>query len=250
VGRKRDGDEAEVCDEELIAAWRAGDAKRGEQLWRRHLRSVQRFFANKVPWTVALDLAQRTIECALRQTEVPRVFRTYILGIARHQLLDYLRGEQRRKRRALDLETFTVDELAPSPDEWVAAKRERRLLLHGLRRLPLALQMVLELYFWEQMPARAIAEVLGIPVGTVKSQLVAGQEKLGKEVRRMAARPELLRTTLDTLEQWVARTQQVTRGGALGVRGEAQGLVAPDDVGFLPSLGGGPAPLGEDEVVP
>jgi RNA polymerase sigma factor (sigma-70 family) len=244
VGRKRDGVDDDGPDEDLMTAWRAGDKKSGEVLWSRHLRSVQRFFRNKVPWEVSLDLAQRTIECALRQTEVPRVFRTYVLGIARHQLIDFIRSEQRRKRRVLDLETFAVDELAPSPDDWVAAKREKRLLLHGLRRLPLPLQMVLELHFWEFMADPGIAEVLELPVGTVKSQLAAGQRRLRAEVRRLAAHPELLRTTLDTLEHWVARTQRATRGDAPKERGDAP------DPGLIPEPPGGPPRAVENEGAP
>jgi RNA polymerase sigma factor (sigma-70 family) len=139
-----------------------------------------------------------------RQTE--RSFRSYILGIAKHQLFDYLRAEHRAKRREADLETLVIDDVFASPEEWVSSKREKRLLLHGLRCLPLPLQLVLELRYWERLSDSEVAEVLELPLGTVKTRIARGREALRDEVMRLADSPEQLKSTLDSLEDWAART--------------------------------------------
>jgi RNA polymerase sigma-70 factor (ECF subfamily) len=201
-------------DEELLVAWRSGDMKQGELLWKRHSRSVQRFFRNKVPWTVATDLAQRTLEHGLRLQQPVRSFRNYLLGIAKHQLFDYLRSEQRKQRQEVDLDTLVIDDIQTSPEEWVCAKREKRVLLHALRRLPLPIQLVLELRYWERMSDREIADVLTVPLGTVKSRIAAGRVDLRAAIHQLVSSPERLRSTLDSLEKWASRTQASATGAA------------------------------------
>ena len=195
----------------MLRAWHAGDMKSGELLWRRHAPAVQRFYRNKVPRTAAMDLAQRTIESALRLQAPVRSFRGYILGIARHHLFDHLRGEQRKLRREAELENFVVDDSAATPEAWVCAKREQRVLLRALRRMPLPVQLALELRYWERMSDGEIAEVLEIPIGTVKSRIAAGRVALRHEIARLTASPERWKTTEDSLEQWASRTHDRAR---------------------------------------
>lgn len=202
-------------DEELLAAWRAGSVKGGEQLWQRHSRSVQRFFHNKVPWAVATDLAQRTFEAGLRLQQPVRSFRNYLLGIARHQLFDHLRSEERRKQREIDLDTLVIEDTVALPEEWICAKREKRVLLRALRRLPLPVQLALELRYWERMSDREISEVLAVPIGTVKSRIAASHVELRVAIKRLLLSPERLQSTLDTLDRWAGRTRaQATTPGA------------------------------------
>jgi RNA polymerase sigma factor (sigma-70 family) len=194
-------------DDELFGAWCAGDARAGEALWDRHSRSVLRFFRNKVPWPVATDLAQRTIEHGLHLRQPVASFRCYLLGIARHQLLDHLRAEQRKKRRTGELEQLVIEDVAGSPEDAMLAKRERRLLLRALRRLPQVLQIALELRYWEQLSDREIAEVLEVPLGTVKSRILAGRAALRKLIEEQAESPDEIRSTLDSLDSWALRVQ-------------------------------------------
>lgn len=201
------GHSARRTDDDLLSAWYAGDAKAGEVLWDRHSRSVLRFFRNKVPWPVATDLAQRTIERGLRLRQPVVSFRCYLLGIARHQLLDHLRAEQRKRRREDELAQLVIEDLVGSPEDRMVAKRERRLLLRALRRLPLVLQIVLELRYWEQLSGLEIAEVMEVPLGTVKSRILAGRSALRQLLEELADSPEELRSTLDSLDGWAARVR-------------------------------------------
>ncbi len=73
--------------------------------------------------------------------------------------------------------------------------------------LPLHMQSVLELYYWEQLNAREIAEVLEVPEGTVASRLRRAKERLrgiyeGSPVTAEAAEGS---PADPALEQWAER---------------------------------------------
>jgi len=190
-------------DLELLRAWAEGDATAGNQLVRRHFDSVARFFQSKVD-TAATDLVQRTfLGCLAARERAAHIvsFRAYVLGIARRQLLEYFRQRHREAHRRELLE-LSVSELGETPSAIAAMRQEQRFLLEALRRLPLEIQMAVELHYWEQLPEKEIAAVLDIPPGTVKSRLFRGRELLRKHLGDIAASPEQLESTIGGLERW------------------------------------------------
>lgn len=171
-------------DASLLNAWRAGDSEAGTRLFRRHYDLVVRFFANKIGAQDQPDLIQRTflgcVEGRDRIRDGDR-FRAYLLNIALRQL--YRSYEQRRTDRArIDFGTVSVADLDPSPSRLLAARDDQRRLLAAMRGLPLQLQVVLELSYWEGLSATAVAEVVEAPVGTVKTRLRRARALLAKTV--------------------------------------------------------------------
>lgn len=77
---------------------------------------------------------------------------------------------RRRDHAALDWLTAGADA------EAVAVERDRTL--RAVMRLPVRRRAVVVLRFYDDLPESRIAEVLGISVGTVKSQLSRGLEQL------------------------------------------------------------------------
>ena len=69
---------------------------------------MERFFRHKVPWTIAVDLAQRTFERVRSSQRTARSFRTYLLGLAKHELFDHLRAEQRKMRGDAEIELIVA----------------------------------------------------------------------------------------------------------------------------------------------
>jgi RNA polymerase sigma factor (sigma-70 family) len=190
-------------DFELLDAWRAGDRDAGNTLFERYFDAICRFFANKVHHGID-DLIQKTfLGCVegrdrfLKQAS----FRTYLFAVAHNVLRAHYRQSQ--PGPDFDPSETSVDDFTPSPSTMFALQQEQRLLLEALRRIPLDYQLVLELYYWEDMAAPELAQVLGIPEGTVRSRLRRAKEALAEKMTVLARSPELLRTTLSDLEKWV-----------------------------------------------
>jgi RNA polymerase sigma-70 factor (ECF subfamily) len=187
----------------LLEQWRGGDPKAGSILLRRHFDSLQRFFTNKVG-DDASDLIQRTMEALVKSRDRFRgdsSFRTYMFVIARNELYSHLR-KLRKERVLFDPESHSMHDLGASPSKIVEAQRENKLLFESLRRLPVDLQVALELFYWEGLEGSELAEVLEIPLGTVKSRLRRGKELLRKHMERLAKTGAELEQTRGDLEQW------------------------------------------------
>ncbi|MBC8071777.1 MAG: sigma-70 family RNA polymerase sigma factor [Deltaproteobacteria bacterium] len=204
-------------DGELYGAWTAGDRRAGAELIDRHLSTLGRFFANKASASIELeDLVAMTFERCARSLggyRGERPFRSYLLGIA----INVFRDELRRRRLAQPLDSYTLAALGPSPSHALAGREERRLLLAGLRALPLPYQVVLELGLFEELSQREIAEVLGIPPGTAASRLRRGRELLAAAIAELAPSVALSNATVNGLEAWAAtvRAQLVRESSAV-----------------------------------
>ncbi len=195
---------ADVADEVLLARWADGDREAGGALLDRYFVLVCRFFANKLPDDIE-DLVQQTfLACAEGRDRIREgaKFRSYVFGVAHNILRAHLRGRLRLSHEALD--EVVLSDVTPSPSTIVADRREQRLLLLALRRLPLPQQVALELYFWERLSAREVAEVLEIPQGTVRTRVRDGRQRLGAEIDALRRAPQAPPTTGSDIDSWAA----------------------------------------------
>jgi RNA polymerase sigma-70 factor (ECF subfamily) len=195
-----------TTDSELLKRWSNGDAQAGTVLFRRHVRSVYMFFQNKVDNIE--DMVQRTfLACVEKAAKIDpsRSFKAYLLGIARYQLLQYF-AEYRRGEKLGQIGQLSVEQLG-NPSVAVAKHQQQRLLLKGLRRIPLDHQIALELYYWEQLPLADIASILEIPEGTVKSRLHRSRGLLRDAIAGLDAPVLARRSTVDDLELWATRVR-------------------------------------------
>lgn len=189
---------------ELLEAWRGGDNAAGSTLLRRHFRTLYRFFRSKVS-EGAEDLVQQTmLACAesAHRFRGDSSFKTYLLAIARTQLLMYLR-KFARKGKKIDVLEASIADMMGSPSVAVAGKDEQRLVLLALRRIPLDLQIAVELHYWEEMRVNDIAVVIGVPAGTVKSRLNRARRLVREWILQAEEFPAALReTTAGDVESW------------------------------------------------
>lgn len=194
-------------DAELLAAWRAGDSAAGEQLFSRNYRLLKRYFRNKVGAEHIADLMQETfvasVESRERVVDAER-FQGYLLRIAYHALCKHLRRRSRNAPEA-DLDEVCIEQLEPGAVSVIAHTQEQRLLLEGLRAIPVNYQVVLELYYWEELKTEQIAEALGVPAATVRSRLQRARDALEAAMGRLARSRDVLESTLTRLEDWAAR---------------------------------------------
>lgn len=201
-------------DLKLLDAWRGGDKAAGATLLRRHFDSLYRFFANKVDHG-AEDLIQRTMLAAVRSRdrfEGRSSFRTYLFTIARNELYAHFRG-LRRDRAMFDPATHDVHDMGSSPSRILERHREHKLLLLALQRLPVELQVALELHYWEGLDGKAIAAILEIPLGTVKSRLRRAKEALREHLKALAESAAELERTQGDIDGW-ARELRAAMGAA------------------------------------
>lgn len=114
----------------------------------------------------------------------PRAFRSWLYRIARNEAISLLRSERRRVE--LD-EADEGEHLSIDPDETDddPAWHVEPARLHGaLERLSAPHREVLTLFYLEDLPYAEIAEVVGCPVGTVRSRLHYARKHLRRELEK------------------------------------------------------------------
>lgn len=196
-------------DLELLDAWRAGDREAGGELFDRYFVAIRRFFRSKIGDDYE-ELVQRTFTRCVEAKERFRgdgKLRSYLFSIAANVLREHLRERQRGQRFDADVSSV-VDLALPGPATAAAARREQTVLLEALRRLPINDQIVLELFYWEQMTSAEIAEVLALPHPTVRSRLRLARERLRGHVDELSRTPAELESTLHGLERWAAELRE------------------------------------------
>lgn len=104
---------------------------------------------------------------------------TWLFMIARSRVLDRLRRRQ-RQTKVTDT-VIALDppiDLAPDPGEAAEIGERRTLVRSALAQLPPEQQRVLELAYYQGLSHREIAEQTGLALGTVKTRIRLGLEKL------------------------------------------------------------------------
>jgi RNA polymerase sigma factor (sigma-70 family) len=197
-------------DLELLRAWRAGDRRAGSELFTRHFDSVRRFFLNKIDTGVE-DLVQRTFVACVESRDRFREdasFRTYLFAIA-HNLLKESYRSKRRNAREVDFERDSIADLGAGPTSLVAARHQEQLVVHALRQIPIEAQVLLELYYWEELTGAELAVILAIPEDTVRSRIRKAKELLQEAIRRSEKTGWSISGTIANLEQWARGLRQL-----------------------------------------
>ncbi len=88
----------------------------------------------------------------------------------------------------------------PTPSGAAAHREEQRLLLRGLRGLPLDMQLSVELFYWEGLSRAEIATVLEVETNTIKSRLQRAKARLREVLVQLD--PVTGTVTAADLERW------------------------------------------------
>jgi RNA polymerase sigma-70 factor (ECF subfamily) len=116
--------------------------------------------------------------------------RPWLYTIATHQAIDAMRRNGRHQAVSLDetrvepgdgdLATLLemLESRGPSPLDAASAQERKDLVRASVEQLPDFLRQVLLLAYYQGLKYREIADILEIPVGTVKSRLHAALIKL------------------------------------------------------------------------
>lgn len=106
---------------------------------------------------------------------------TWATVIFRHKAIDRIRSRNRRsrmtERAAIELPTLLADSPARADEQ--ASVRDRRLLLaKALQSLPVEQRSLIECAFLKGLTHHSISESLGLPLGTVKTNIRRGLLRL------------------------------------------------------------------------
>ena len=169
-----------ITDEELMREFQRGSRDAFEVLFSRYRVLLYGFFFRRLrnPGR-ADDLTQETFVALIRaiaRWKPQASVRTYLFGIA----LRVIAADRRKERSEDDKEIAVMTEPAAEPEVVLAVR-------HALNRLEPNEREVLMLREYEQLSYQEIADVLGVPVNTVRSRLFRARMAL-KEILEPAKR--------------------------------------------------------------
>lgn len=174
-------------DAALVARWQSGDARAFEQLVRRHERSVFRLLFRMLgSREEAEDAAQEAFLSLHRHGRRFRRearFSTFLYRVAANAALNRRRSLGRSRARERELATRQAGgsdlPAAPrDPEDAARGSEAQARVQQALLELPGELRMAVVLYDIEGQSYKDIAEILGVPEGTVKSRIHRARQGL------------------------------------------------------------------------
>ena len=190
-----------ISDEDLFSRYRdSADPDDFNELVRRYERELFRYLSRYLgnP-SLAEDVFQNTfLQVHLKRGlyEDGRPVRPWLYSIATHQAVDSLRKAGRHPTVSLDrrvassggdgdpgslVELLVGEGAAPLAE--LQEQERREWVTRSIEKLPDTLRQTLVLAYYQDLKYREIAEILKIPVGTVKSRLHAALAKLQEMAR-------------------------------------------------------------------
>ena len=196
-------------DEALIQQFLAGEVQAFNLLvWRWQkpiLNFVYRYVGNLQD---AEDVCQRTFIKAyknLKQLKNPTKFSTWLYQIAANQAKDALRrqkkgncvsipfhdsGEERGEENSLQPCQLKAED--EQPDAAVHQRELQQILQQVIMKLPKEQRVVVIMKIYQELKFNEIAEVLGVPVNTVKSRMYYGLSSMRQFLKQMNIGKEVL----------------------------------------------------------
>ena len=187
----------EATDEKLFENYRGGDRQAFVVLIKRYEKELYNFllrFLGKP--AIAEEVFQETflqVHVSAASFDATRQFRPWLYTIAANKARDTIR--HRARRPAIHL-TGLDDELGSSelwdtlvreettPEQLVLQKEMRQAVRDAVERMPDSLKEILILAYFNQLQYKEIAQVLSVPLGTVKSRLHAAVAAFSKQYRK------------------------------------------------------------------
>lgn len=179
-----------VADSELVTTAVAGREEGFEELVRRYQRPISAYVYRMVgDYDAALDLTQEVfikVYGSLARYKPEYKFSTWIYKIAHNSAVDHLRRHSTREQSLMkDFEgeqrEISIESHRPSPEQ-ESEREERRAEIEAVvRQLPSSYRELIVLRHSHDMSYDEIAEVTGLPLGTVKNRLFRARDAMRQE---------------------------------------------------------------------
>ncbi len=179
-------DRKKLSDEQLLLRYQQGDIAAFEELVHRYERELYHFLARFLgDGTLAEDVFQETflqVHLSAEGFDVTRRLKPWLFTIAANKARDALRSRFRRPAAELDAQlsqgesdaTRFIDLMpadVPPPEQAIENQETAAAVQNIVQHMPENLRAVLLLSYFHQFPYREIADILNVPLGTVKSRL-------------------------------------------------------------------------------
>ena len=166
-------------DAGLLARVEAGDKAAMKLLYDRHSDALYRFIKARIgdPFEAADVMQEVFIEIwrAAARFEARASPRTWIFGIARNKAVDRIR---RSSRLVLAEPDATLPDEAPGPEFVAEAASDAERVRACVGRLSANHRSAVHLAFYRELSYGEIAEIEGVPVGTVKTRILHAKRLL------------------------------------------------------------------------
>ena len=189
IGRMSGFDRSCAADPAVLSAI-DGDVAALGSLYDEHHSAVYKFACRMLGEESAWDVVQETfltLPKALRRWNGQGALRTYIIGIAVNHARHHVRSAARR-RRAMDQFSLEPEGGSDSPERAAEQQRLSELLLAALDELSYEHRSVFVLCEVEDRNSREVAEILGVPEGTVRTRLFHARQKLRAALEKAGVR--------------------------------------------------------------
>jgi RNA polymerase sigma-70 factor (ECF subfamily) len=136
---------------------------------------------------VTLDAFQNVWQAAASFRQDRGRFATWLMSVARHRAIDELRRlGVRPEGNAVDLDQDTENGVlrADSVEDIVSLRQSRDAVRRALADLPEPQRRALELAYFGGLTQQEIAERLDTPLGTIKTRMRMGMQKLRRALER------------------------------------------------------------------
>jgi RNA polymerase sigma-70 factor (ECF subfamily) len=190
-------------DEELFAAARKGDEHAFAQLMQRYERPLYNFLLKFVGKPgMAEDVFQDTFLQVYQSSgtfEEGRLFRPWLYTIAANKARDALRSRSRKRTVQITSSSDEVDasqlwdallQDTTSPLDVLDQTQEAQRVRNTVAKMPDTLREILVLAYFKHLSYKELAEVLDIPLGTVKSRLHAAVARFARDYRELTGSDE------------------------------------------------------------
>ena len=193
-----------IDDNDLLRLHLEGDHDAFAALVGRYQRELYNFLAR---FTGRSDLAEDVFQETFLQLhlsagkfDMSRRLKPWLFTIAANKARDAMRRSQRRRAAPLDAAIgakpddggTTYAELLPAgipaPDETIVNIETRNAVVSFVREMPESLRVVLELCYFQQLSYKEVADILDVPLGTVKSRIHAAVNHFARKWKSAAKR--------------------------------------------------------------
>ncbi len=192
--------QVDLTDEEIVNTYlqtrNSQDFARLVNRYERELYTFLRRFLADVQQ--AEDVFQATflsVHLRIDQFEPGRRFRPWLYAIASNKAIDYMRRNRRHQAASLDAKLSGGDSedsminhlpgVVQTPDEKAMSNETSARVRAAVQELNEPTQQLIQLAFYQGMKYSDIADVLQIPLGTVKSRVFTAIRKLNQIWMRM-----------------------------------------------------------------